>query len=96
MICFDKQNFFIRSHSKNSEPTAFKYNDAERIHYIGNSSGFVYFALGIRFYRWSEAGLSACGVALRNERAVLVEVNVFTRTILYRINDQFILLSYRI
>lgn len=96
MICFDKQNYFIRSNHKNSEPSPFKYTDVDRIHYIGHLNEMVYFAIGIRFYRWSEVGLAACGVALRNEKAVLVEANVFTRTLLYRIGEQYMLLNYKI
>jgi hypothetical protein len=85
LLCLDRQTLFARKLGKNLDPIPFKYSDPERVQYIGQTHELFYFVAGIRFYRWGAEGLSNSGVALRNEKAVLMEANPFTRTLLYRI-----------
>lgn len=97
ILCLENQSLSARKQGKAlGEPIPFKYSDPERVQYIGHSQGSLYLIAGIRFYRWGEGVLTVCGVALRNERAVLVEANAFAQTLLFKIGEQFMLLSYRI
>jgi hypothetical protein len=72
MLCLQNQSLCAHKHGKAiADPIPFKYADTDRVQYLGHNQGFLYLAAGIRFYRWGEGCLTACGVALRNERAVL-------------------------
>ena len=67
MLCLHNQTIAARKQGKDlGEPTPFKYADTDRVQYLGHNQGFVYLIAGIRFYRWGEGAISACGVALRN------------------------------
>jgi len=60
-----------------------------------NESG-IYFVSGIRYFKFdfNKSELSNLGFVLKNERAKLHEVRTSTYSLVYKINEQYILIEY--
>ena len=67
------------------------------MHLIDALNEELYLVNGIRFMKLNkEKNLSACGFAIRNEKAALIETDPSAKTLLYRLNNQHVLMSYRL
>ena len=79
-----------------SDPIAFKYPNVNKVHYLATQGEACYIIAGIRFFRISEGKVISAGFAIKNEKASLIEVDRMAQTLTYQVNDQNMLLNYKI
>lgn len=76
----------------------FKYGVGCNVFLVGEDlgKGVTFLIMGIKFYRvvHETKTVTACGFAIKNEKAKLLEVDPENNTLLYFLNDQFLLLDY--
>ena len=96
-IFLNEQAMIIREvKGEQSQAIAFKYTRKDKVHSLYHNDDVYFFVNGIRFYKLEKGSISLAGLALKNERAELIEVNKFTSTLTYKVSEQFIVFNYKI
>lgn len=96
-IFINEQAMIIREiKGEQSQAIAFKYTRKDKVYSLYHNDDVYFFVNGIRFYKLEKGSISLAGLALKNERAELIEVNKFTSTLTYKVSEQFIVFNYKI
>lgn len=63
---------------------------------IDEENGNSFYLIGIRLFRWNIEKMSSIGLAIKNEKAKLLEVFPFTKSLLYKMGEQHLLMEYMV